>query len=166
MLRCTEAQGYLFSPPRPAAELLQFFAPDAENAAGSIAANACAGGKHGLMCRFRPNLECGHRLTERECDVLAGILAGVTSKVSARQLNISFRTVELHRARIKEKLGANTASDVVQIMLTKGCSPSLSQVVFCQSQSPDIKVAVSPLAGSVKEPQSDPGDHQRTRAVK
>ena len=166
MLRCTEAQGYLFSPPRPAAELLQFFAPDAENVAGSIAANACAGGKHGKMCKVRPDLECGHRLTERECDVLTGIMAGVTSKVSARQLNISFRTVELHRARIKEKLGAKTVSDVVQIMLTKGCSPSFSEHPFRQSQSPEIKVAVSPLAGSIKEPQCNPGDHRRVCAVK
>lgn len=164
ILRCTEAQGYLFSPPRPAAEILQFFAPDAENGDGAIAVNACVGGKHCKLCRFRLDLDCSHRLTERECDVLAGILAGVTSKVSARQLNISFRTVELHRARIKEKLGANTASDVVQIMLTKGCSPSFSQTVFCQSRSSDV--APTPLAGSVKEPQSDPGDRRHALSIK
>lgn len=58
-------------------------------------------------------------LTARECDVLALLVAGATNKEAGRQLGISFRTVEIHRKRIMEKLGARTAGDLIRIALTE-----------------------------------------------
>jgi two-component system response regulator FixJ len=57
-------------------------------------------------------------LTLREIDVLDQISAGASNKEAARQLGISFRTVEVHRARIMEKLGAKNAADLMRIVLS------------------------------------------------
>jgi DNA-binding CsgD family transcriptional regulator len=166
LLGCTEMQGYLLSPPRPAAEILQFFTPHAESVDNLIAANASAGRKNGKMCGIRPDFVCGDRLTGRECDVLMGIMAGDSCKESARHLNISPRTIELHRGRIKKKFDIKNSADLVRVMLTRGCTPSQPKSALRYSQSPEIKVAVTPLGGSIKEPESDPGDHRRARAIK
>jgi predicted signal transduction protein with EAL and GGDEF domain/DNA-binding CsgD family transcriptional regulator len=130
LLGCTEMQGYLLSPPRPAAERLQFFTPRTEYADNLIAVNASADRKNGKMCGIRPDLVCGHRMTGRECDVLMGIIAGDTSKESARHLNISPRTIELHRGRIKKKFEVKNSADLVRMMLTTGCSPSRPKAAF------------------------------------
>ena len=58
-------------------------------------------------------------LTPREREVLAQIAAGASSKEAGRQLGISFRTIEIHRARIMEKLGARNAADLVRIVSTR-----------------------------------------------
>jgi PAS domain S-box-containing protein len=58
-------------------------------------------------------------LTPREREVLTQIAAGASSKEAGRQLGISFRTIELHRARIMQKLGAKNAADLVRIVSTR-----------------------------------------------
>jgi PAS domain S-box-containing protein len=55
-------------------------------------------------------------LTPREREVLTQIAAGASSKEAGRQLGISFRTIEIHRSRIMEKLGAKNAADLVRIV--------------------------------------------------
>jgi FixJ family two-component response regulator len=55
-------------------------------------------------------------LTRRECEVLARIAAGASNKEAGRHLGISSRTVEVHRARIMEKLGARNAADLVRMV--------------------------------------------------
>lgn len=61
----------------------------------------------------------GHDLlTPRELEVLGQITAGASNKEAGRQLGISPRTIEVHRARIMEKLGARNAADLVRIVLT------------------------------------------------
>jgi two-component system response regulator FixJ len=60
------------------------------------------------------------RLTPREHDVLAQIAAGASNKEAGRRLGISPRTVEVHRARIMEKIGARNAADLVRIVLGGG----------------------------------------------
>lgn len=60
------------------------------------------------------------RLTERERDVFNGLIMGKTNKGIARDLGISPRTVEIHRARVMEKLEARTLSDVVRLALALG----------------------------------------------
>lgn len=57
-------------------------------------------------------------LTSRERDVLGQIAAGSSNKQAGRELGISPRTIEVHRARIMEKLGAKNAADLVRIVLT------------------------------------------------
>ena len=59
-------------------------------------------------------------LTPRECEVLAQIAAGASNKEVGRQLGISPRTVEVHRARIMKKLGARNAADLVRIVFSSG----------------------------------------------
>jgi two-component system response regulator FixJ len=58
------------------------------------------------------------QLTRRECEVLARITAGASNKEAGRHLGISSRTVEVHRARIMEKLGARNAADLVRIVFS------------------------------------------------
>jgi len=62
----------------------------------------------------------GHDLlTSRERDVLGQIAAGSSNKQAGRELGISPRTIEVHRARIMEKLGAKNAADLVRIVMTE-----------------------------------------------
>ena len=58
-------------------------------------------------------------LTARERDVLNQIAAGLSNKQAGRELGISPRTIEVHRARIMEKLGAKNAADLVRIVLSE-----------------------------------------------
>ncbi|MHB1360878.1 MAG: response regulator transcription factor [Rhodocyclaceae bacterium] len=53
-------------------------------------------------------------LTEREREVMAGILTGKLNKVIADDLQIAMRTVEVHRARIFEKMGVRSAVELAQ----------------------------------------------------
>jgi len=46
------------------------------------------------------------------------VAAGASNKEAGRILGISPRTVEVHRARIMEKLGARNAADLVRIVLS------------------------------------------------
>jgi len=59
-------------------------------------------------------------LTPRERDVLEQLVAGASNKEAGRQLGISPRTIEIHRARIMEKLGAKNACDLARIVLRQG----------------------------------------------
>jgi DNA-binding NarL/FixJ family response regulator len=53
-------------------------------------------------------------LTDRELEILALIGKGVATKNIAIQLSISARTVEAHRAHIKEKLGITDGAALVR----------------------------------------------------
>jgi FixJ family two-component response regulator len=59
-------------------------------------------------------------LTPRECEVLDQIAQGASNKEAGRRLSISPRTIEVHRARIMEKLGARNAADLMRIVLNAG----------------------------------------------
>lgn len=59
-------------------------------------------------------------LTPREREVLAQIAAGASNKEAGRRLGISPRTIEVHRARVMEKIGARNAADLVRIVLSSG----------------------------------------------
>ncbi len=60
------------------------------------------------------------QLTPRERDVLEQIAHGASNKEAGRTLGISPRTIEVHRARIMEKLGARNTADLVRIVFTDG----------------------------------------------
>lgn len=53
-------------------------------------------------------------LSDREFEVFRLIGQGLGSRVSADQLHLSIKTVEVHRANIKEKLGLKTATELVR----------------------------------------------------
>lgn len=57
-------------------------------------------------------------LTPREREVMELVVAGRTSKEIARVLGASHRTVEIHRGRLMEKMGADTLADLVRIRLS------------------------------------------------
>lgn len=59
-------------------------------------------------------------LTPRERDVFEELVHGKQNKVIAYDLNISPRTVEVHRARVLEKLQAHSLSELVRLALVAG----------------------------------------------
>ncbi|MEW5424725.1 response regulator transcription factor [Amorphus sp. 3PC139-8] len=65
-----------------------------------------------------PSFPGGTLLTARERQVLSEITGGASNKEAGRRLGISPRTIEVHRARIMEKLGARNAADLVRIVYT------------------------------------------------
>ncbi|HXL68208.1 MAG TPA: response regulator [Xanthobacteraceae bacterium] len=71
--------------------------------------------KNGVLSRQFTGHE---RLTPREREVLGEIAAGASNKEAGSHLGISPRTVEVHRARIMEKLAAKNAADLVRIVFT------------------------------------------------
>jgi two-component system, LuxR family, response regulator FixJ len=56
-------------------------------------------------------------LTPREREVLDGLIAGLPNKSIAYDLNISARTVEVHRANLMVKMGAASLPDLVRMVL-------------------------------------------------
>lgn len=58
------------------------------------------------------------QLTPREREVLQLISNGQSNKEAGLELGISPRTVEVHRARVMEKLGARNTADLMRIVLT------------------------------------------------
>jgi two-component system response regulator FixJ len=63
-------------------------------------------------------------LTARELEVFELVARGEPNKVIARHLGISFRTVELHRAHIIEKLHARSLSDLIRMGIIMNSNPS------------------------------------------
>ena len=57
------------------------------------------------------------RLTPREREVLDHLVVGDSNKVIAAKLDISPRTVEVHRARVMEKMQAQSLSHLVRMVL-------------------------------------------------
>lgn len=51
-------------------------------------------------------------LTERERDVMRLVIEGLPNKLVADQLNISVRTVEVHRSRVFDKMGVKSAVEL------------------------------------------------------
>lgn len=56
-------------------------------------------------------------LTPRETEVMKGIVKGKLNKVIAADLGLSTRTVEIHRARIMDKMQTRSLSNLVQMVL-------------------------------------------------
>ncbi len=66
-----------------------------------------------MLSRYR-------QLTPREQEVMLLVAEGKTNKDVARHLDISHRTVEIHRRRVMEKLGATSVSDLVSVSVLCG----------------------------------------------
>jgi FixJ family two-component response regulator len=61
-------------------------------------------------------------LTEREREVVDHVVKGLSSKSIAMTLNISYRTVELHRGRILNKLRVHSVAELIR--LVAGSTPT------------------------------------------
>jgi two-component system, LuxR family, response regulator FixJ len=60
-------------------------------------------------------------LTDRERAVLQRVMEGKANKVIAGELDISIKTVEVHRSKVMEKMGVGSVAELVQVTL--GFSP-------------------------------------------
>jgi two-component system response regulator DctR len=58
-------------------------------------------------------------LTERERDVLNQVVQGLSSKAIAKVLDISYRTVELHRSHVMEKLGVRSVAELIKLVMER-----------------------------------------------
>jgi FixJ family two-component response regulator len=56
-------------------------------------------------------------LTARERDVLSRVVTGKSNKVIAAELQLSTKTVEVHRAHVMEKLKADSLADLIRLSL-------------------------------------------------
>jgi two-component system, LuxR family, response regulator FixJ len=63
-------------------------------------------------------------LSPRERQVLDALVAGRPSKVIAHDLGISIRTVEVHRARMLERLGTRRLAEAIRLAVLAGLAPN------------------------------------------
>ncbi len=62
-------------------------------------------------------------LTQREAEVLRHVIKGTLNKQIAGQLNISEKTVKVHRARVMGKLGIRSVAELVRLAGQAGIQP-------------------------------------------
>jgi FixJ family two-component response regulator len=74
-------------------------------------------------------------MSAREREVLERLLAGGTNKTIARDLGISPRTVEFHRAHVMERLGAHNLPEAVRLALAAGLTPPRANGVIDEGAS-------------------------------
>ena len=72
----------------------------------------------GLLAR--DSKRAGPRLTDREAEVLRMIARGYSNKEIASQLDLSVKTIEVHKANGMRKLGLRGRADIVQFAIVQG----------------------------------------------
>lgn len=59
-------------------------------------------------------------LTPREAEVMETVVSGKSNKLIAAELGISVKTVEVHRARVMEKMAVNSVAELTALCLASG----------------------------------------------
>ena len=91
----------------------------------SAVSNALAASAHRVAARQSAQVAAARlaRLTKREAEVFALLVAGHPTKAIASSLAASPRTIEVHRARVMEKLAVTSLADLVRLSLTASGQP-------------------------------------------
>ena len=79
----------------------------------ALAQSAAALARRSEGTRLRADLD---GLTERERNVMRLVVGGLPNKLVADQLDISVRTVEVHRARVFDKMGVKSAVELANLL--------------------------------------------------
>jgi two-component system response regulator FixJ len=91
---------------------------DTLNAAFASLSESASAVERKLLARERVST-----LSDREREVLQGLLAGMANKQVAVALDLSPRTVEMHRARMMDHLGAHALPDAIRIAFDADLAP-------------------------------------------
>ena len=83
----------------------------------ALAQNASSEAEDAEVSEFRSRLD---QLSQRERQVLEGLVAGQANKAIAYDLSISPRTVEVYRANVMTKMRAKSLSELVRMRLLIG----------------------------------------------
>lgn len=67
--------------------------------------------------RFAEVEERMNRLTPREREIMMSIVRGASNKTIAAELGLSYKTVEVHRSRVMEKMQATSLAALVRMVL-------------------------------------------------
>ena len=62
-------------------------------------------------------------LSSRENEVLRGLMGGLSNKMLARRLDISLRTVEMHRANMMDRLQVGSLAEALTLAVQAGIEP-------------------------------------------
>ena len=100
----------------------------------------------GLLGSGRDAVNCIARLTLRERQIMALILAGQPNKNIAADLGISQRTVESHRASLMKKTGAKSLPSLVLLAFA---------AVWYRACEPGIEIEIVAPAAQSGEPRDD-----------
>ncbi|MGE5478207.1 MAG: response regulator transcription factor [Bacteroidales bacterium] len=85
-----------------------------EQVSRAIRKSSEACGRAALAASVRSRMEL---LTQRERDVMALVVQGKPNKVIAFELDISIKTVEVHRAHVMEKMQADSVADLTRMLM-------------------------------------------------
>ncbi len=86
---------------------------------------------------FEAISKCIERLTPREREVMNLVVEGKLNKVIAADLKISPKTVELHRAKIMEKMEADSLAQLVRVVFThrERANARLARLTYIKSKN-------------------------------
>jgi two-component system, LuxR family, response regulator FixJ len=92
-----------------------------ERIQSALAKNQSLRSRRGQESTVRRRME---RLTPRERQVMDLVVAGLANKQAAAELKVSEKTIEVHRARVMQKMEADSLAELVRLCLTVKAEPA------------------------------------------